>query len=118
VLDRDDNDRFKTFAATASAEVLFALLDQLMTGPPRPAGPVPDEVRQGVLRQLTYYWPDLADTVGVPSNETRRFRSGDEPHELWAWLHQRGRLSDLPTALAEVGRGDLASMLRPYLSPG
>ena len=121
VMDHADpakGDRFKAFAAKASAEVLFALLRQLMAGPgepARPAGPIPDGVRQGVLRQLTYYWQDLADAVGAPSNETRRFRTGDEPYELWTWLQQRGRLADLPAALAEIGRGDLATLLLPYL---
>jgi nucleoside phosphorylase len=111
--DRKD-DRFKSFAAKASAEVLLALLEKLL-GPPAPAVTVPEAVRRTVVRQLRYYWPDVADVFGVPSYEARRFRAGDEPHDLWAWLEQRQRLADLPGALAEIGRPDLADVLRPYV---
>jgi nucleoside phosphorylase len=116
--DRDKDDRFKAFAARASAEVLLALLGRLLTASSAPAGAavhVPDGVMHEVVRQLTYYWQDLADVVGVPSYETRRFRAGDEPHELWVWLSARHRLPDLPGALDEIGRSDLASLLRAYV---
>jgi nucleoside phosphorylase len=116
--DSGKDDRFKAFAARASAEVLFALLGRLLNPPPEPgppAVPVPPGVRGAVLRRLTYYWQDLADSLGVPSHETRRFRAGDEPHDLWAWLDQRGRLADLPRSLDEIGRPDLAGLLRAYL---
>ncbi|GAA2644759.1 phosphorylase family protein [Paractinoplanes durhamensis] len=116
--DPEKDDRFKAFAARASAEVLFALLAKLLVTGPAPAAPAgrfPDGVRHEVVRQLTYYWQDLADVVGVPSYETRQFRAGDEPYELWAWLEGRQRLADLPDALDEIGRADLASLLRPYL---
>jgi nucleoside phosphorylase len=121
VMDHADpgkDDRFKAFAARTSAEVLFALLARLLAASPPPArsaGRVPDRVKQEILHQLTYYWQDLADAVGVPSYETRGFRAGDEPHELWAWLEGRQRLSDLPGALDEIGRADLASLLRPHV---
>ncbi|GAA0566468.1 hypothetical protein GCM10010172_57830 [Paractinoplanes ferrugineus] len=116
--DRDKDDRFKAFAARASAEVLFALLGRLLTASHAPGGPaahVPDGVMHEVVRQLTYYWQDLADVVGVPSYETRRFRAGDEPYDLWTWLATRQRLPDLPDALDEIGRSDLASLLRAYV---
>jgi len=111
------DDRFKAFAARASAEVLFGLLAELLTAAPAPGPtptPVPAGVKGAVLRQLTYYWQDLADSLGVPSAETRRFRPGDQPHDLWAWLEQRGRLADLPGSLADIGRADLAELLRAY----
>jgi nucleoside phosphorylase len=117
----DKDDRFKAFAAKASAEVLFALLGRLLSpaattpGPKPPATKVPGQVKLEVVRRLTYDWQDLADVVGVPPYETRRFRAGDEPRELWAWLENRDRLSDLPGALADIGRADLADLLRPYL---
>jgi len=119
--DLDKDDRFKAFAAKASAEVLFALLGKLLSpaapspGPTPAAREVPGRVKLEVARRLTYDWQDLADVVGVPSYETRRFRAGDEPRELWAWLAARGRLSDLPGALADIGRTDLADLLRRYL---
>ena len=116
----DKDDRFKAFAAKASAEVLFALLGRLLpvaatpARPERPAPELPGRVKLEVVRRLTYDWQDLADVVGVPSYEVRRFRSGDEPRELWGWLESRGRLSDLPGALEEIGRAELAALLRPY----
>ncbi|MFF5077385.1 hypothetical protein ACFY36_10055 [Actinoplanes sp. NPDC000266] len=114
--DGGKDDRFKAFSARASAEVLFALLERLLApSPPRPAHRVPDEVRQQVLRQLTYYWQDVADAVGVPSYEVLRFRTGDEPYELWTWLQTRSRLPELPAVLDEIGRGDLAGLLRRHI---
>jgi nucleoside phosphorylase len=120
VMDHADpgkDDRFKAFAAKASAEVLFALLEQLLATTPAPAPPsrVPDAVKQEIMRQLRYHWQDLADVFGVPSYEARKFRAGDEPHDLWAWIAHRQRLADLPDALDEIGRRDLAGLLRPYV---
>jgi nucleoside phosphorylase len=117
----DKDDRFKAFAAKASAEVLFALLGRLLSPaaasprPVKPAGEIPGYVKLEILRRLTYDWQDLADAVGVPSYEMRRFRAGDEPRELWTWLEARARLSDLSDALHEIGRTDLAGLLRPYV---
>jgi hypothetical protein len=110
----DKDDRFKAFAARASAEVLLALLEKLLARPPAPVV-VPAGVRQEVARQLRYHWPDVADVFGVPSHETRRFRAADEPYDLWAWLERRRLLPDLPGALDEIGRSDLAELLRPYV---
>ena len=119
--DLEKDDRFKAFAATASAEVLFALLGTLLSpaasapGPAPVAAGVPGPVKLDVVRRLTYDWQDLADLVGLPAYVTRRFRPGDEPRELWAWLEARNRLADLPGALADIGRTDLADLLRPHL---
>jgi len=114
----DKDDRFKGFAARASAEVLFTLLGDLMApagaAPTRPVAGVPAAVRREVLRGLTYDWPDLADVVGVPSSDMRRFRPGDEAREVWDWLAGRGRIGDLPAALDEIGRPELARLLRSY----
>lgn len=122
VMDHADphkDDRFKAFAARASAEVLFALVVAILrpAATPRPVRPsveVPGPVKLEIVRRLTYDWQDLADVVGVAPYETRRFRSGDEPRELWDWLATRDRLTDLPGALEEIGRTDLAGLLRPY----
>jgi len=119
--DLEKDDRFKAFAAKAAAEVLFALLGLLLAPPasapaPAPAaGGVPGRVKLDVVRRLTYDWQDLADLVGLPAYATRRFRPGDEPRELWAWLEARDRLADLPGALTDIGRTDIADLLRPYL---
>jgi nucleoside phosphorylase len=123
VMDHADfakDDRFKAFAARASADVLFALLTRLLSpaapeaGSVSPVTGVPGRVKLEVVRRLTYDWQDLADVVGVPSYETRRFRAGDEPRELWTWLESRHRLPELPGALTAIGRTDLAGLLRPY----
>ena len=121
VMDHADvhkDDRFKRFAARTSAEVLFALLGKLMAPAGRPAAatsPVPLPVKREILRRMTYDWQDVAEFVGVAPYETHRFRAGDEPSDLWDWLSARGRLGDLPGALHEVGRADLAELLRPYV---
>lgn len=117
VMDHADpgkDDRFKAFAARASAEVLFELLQRLLKPPP-PAMHVPGPVRHEFTLQLRYRWPDVAGLLGVPAHETRRFRAGDESHDLWRWLEQQRRLADLPEALDEIGLSDLAERLRPHL---
>ena len=117
----DKDDRFKRFAARASAEVLFALLAGLLkpaaatAPPPRRAGTVPGPTKVQVVRRLTYDWQDLADYLGIAVHEVRRFRAGDEGYDVWAWLESRNRLAELPDALAGIGRGDLADLLRPHL---
>jgi len=117
----DHASRLKDFAARASAEVLFALVRRLLAPAPTSPGPlaspagIPGPVRLEIVGRLTYDWPDLADVVGAPNSDTRGFRAGDEPGELWEWLETRGRLADLPAALEEIGRADLASLLHPYL---
>ena len=122
----DKDDRFKDFAARASAEVLFALLAELLPGaaggrghtlpapPPGAAGPVPGELKLQVVRRLHVDWQDLADVVGVPVFERARFARGDEPRALWEWLEVRGRLPELAGAPHEIDREDLADLLAPY----
>ena len=118
------DDRFKGFAARASAEVLYALLGRLLpatTRDGRRAGPahrtpgtgeIPGAVKLEIIHRLHFDWQDLADLVGVPHYETYRFPSGDEPRALWQWLESRGRLRELAGALDEIGRTDLADLLR------
>jgi hypothetical protein len=67
------------------------------------------------MRRLTYDWQDLADYLGIPSHEVRRFRPGDEVYDVWAWLESRNRLAELPDALEGIDRGDLADLLRSHL---
>ena len=116
--DLDKDDRFKRFAARVSAEVLAALLDRLMkpaAAAPSTSGPVLGPLKVQVVNRLKYDWQDLADYLGIPSWEVRRFRGGDEAYEVWAWLESRDRLADLPDALEGIGRTDLADLLRPRL---
>ena len=127
--DFDKDDRFKAFAARASAEVLYALLGQVLSpafhpqdtaGPrgPEPAGRAPGTfpgaTKLEVIRRLHYDWQDLADLFGVPPFERARFGRGDEPRALWEWLEIRGRLPELADALDDLGRTDLADLLRQH----
>ena len=120
--DLDKDDRFKQFAARASAEVLYALLGRLLTPRrqsvtagqwrDRGARAFPGAVKLEVIRRLHYDWQDLADLLGVPPHERHHFDGGDEPRALWEWLESRERLPDLVNALDEIGRTDLADLLR------
>jgi nucleoside phosphorylase len=131
VMDRADkhkDDRFKGFAARASAEVLFRLLENLVPpdgatavgpgGGPRGAGggPVPGRIKLQVVLQLQFDWLDVADLLGVPPFARARFPHGEGPRGLWEWLESRGRLGELPGALDEVGRSDLAELMRAHLA--
>jgi nucleoside phosphorylase len=118
----DKDDRFKEFAARASAEVLYALLRSLVstrTRSPRrspepvaAAATIPGAVKVEVLRELHFDWQDLADLVGVPPFQRARFAQGHEPRGVWEWLEARSRLAELPAALDLVGRADLGDRLR------
>jgi hypothetical protein len=66
-----------------------------------------------VIRRLGDSWTDLAVLFGVPAHESARFSPGDEPRHLWRWLEERDLLADLPKALVEIGRVDLAGLLPP-----
>ncbi|MCM4077467.1 phosphorylase family protein [Paractinoplanes hotanensis] len=114
--DLNKDDRFKEFAARASADVLFALLGALLPAPAAVASPgapaFPGAAKVDVLRALIYDWHDLADLLGVPPFDVYRFTRGDEPRSLWTWLEVRERLGELPGALDEIGRTDLADRLR------
>jgi hypothetical protein len=137
--DINKDDRYKTFAARASAEVLFALLVRLLPDamatagtrrspaiggrpnqPDAAAQPAPGpgggvgftgRIRLEVCRRLDN-WTDVADLFEVPAYVRARFRPGHEPGELWDYLHNRNRLGELPGALDAVGRTDLADLLR------
>jgi hypothetical protein len=61
-------------------------------------------------RRLGRECRDLADWVGIPSHRQRKFAPGEEPDEIRHWLEDRDRLSDLPDALRNIGRGDLADL--------
>jgi hypothetical protein len=68
-----------------------------------------------VVRGLLGDWTDLADRLGLKAHDTFRFKEGNQPRELWDWLERRGRLGALPGALDDIGRADLARLLRPHL---
>ncbi len=64
------------------------------------------------LRRLGDDWKALATLIGIPPYEQNRFERGDEGRGIWVWLEIRHRLSELPQALDEIDRSDLAEILR------
>jgi hypothetical protein len=107
-----------------------ALLRDLQKARARPPAPLSDDerraevraARQGarplgqvkvvVCRRMVNDWQDVADFIGIPPADRRRFDRGREPQDLWMWLEQRGELSKLAAALRELGRDDLVEELR------
>lgn len=81
--------------------------------PSRARAAFPGAEQLEVIRRLGGSWTDLAVLVGVPAHESARFPRGDEPRHLWQWLAERDLVADLPTALAMIGREDLAVLLPP-----
>ncbi len=90
VMDRADptkDDRYKRFAARASAEVLYRLLGGLVVDLESPAAAgttsvwFPGALRLEVCHRLTYDWQDLADLFGVPPHERAQFDDG--PQGVW-----------------------------------
>jgi Bacterial Death-like domain 3/TIR domain len=65
-----------------------------------------------VCSRLLADWSQLADYLDVPLPDRARFERGREPQGVWEWLEARGRLADLTSALAAVGRGDLVEVLQ------
>lgn len=53
-------------------------------------------------------WSALADLLEISPYEQRRFSQGDEGRAIWEWLELRNRLGELPGALEEIERDDLA----------
>jgi hypothetical protein len=72
----------------------------------------PPAVRVAFHTRLAASWLDLADYVGIRPHEQNGFARGEEPHAIWDWLSERGRLDDLHAALTAIGREDLARVLR------
>jgi nucleoside phosphorylase len=119
VMDHADpakDDRYKRFAARASADVLYRLLDGLAPASDVSAVDTPvrltGAVRLEVCRRLHADWRDAADVAEVPAYERARWSPGREPGELWDWLEVRDRLGELPEVLDRIGRPELAALLR------
>jgi hypothetical protein len=72
----------------------------------------PGRIKLEFVRRLGHDWTDLADVLDVPAFASARFRPGDEPRGLWEWIEIRGGLQELPDRLDEIGRADLAQLLR------
>jgi hypothetical protein len=53
----------------------------------------------------------LCDYFAIPRTESQSGDAGREAFEVWDWLGVRDRLGELPKALEDVGRKDLAQTL-------
>ncbi len=62
-------------------------------------------------RRLLEEWTDLANIFEIPDHERATWGKGREADEIWKWLASRKRLRELPEALADIGRQDLADLL-------
>ncbi|MET8996477.1 hypothetical protein [Amycolatopsis sp. NPDC004169] len=114
-------DDWHAYAAESAARFAVALLRNpaIQPEPERPqATPVSGApgfsgaVKIQFCRRLRDSWVELADFFEVPAHETARFRPGNEPRDLWEWLDARGKLPLVPDVLGEVGRDDLARLMR------
>jgi hypothetical protein len=76
--------------------------------PPQYSG----QTKIAVCSRLLADWPQLADYLDVPLPDRARFDRGREPQGVWEWLEARGRLADLASALAAIGRDDLVEVLQ------
>jgi len=83
---------------------------------PIPAKPVAVDYsgkqKLAVCDRLGDSWSRLAMVLKIPSHDQARFSQGDEGRRIWEWLEIRGRLGELPGALEDIGREDLADILK------
>jgi hypothetical protein len=71
------------------------------------------EVKLEFCQRIGTGWTGLADLLGIPPHERNQFSRGNEPRALWEWLEVRGKLPTLPGKLEQIGRTDLAEIMRP-----
>ncbi len=87
--------------------------EQLRQAPPSNAVPAySGQTKLAFFRQLGNDWRDLATVLGIGDYDWRRFERGEEGRNIWVWLENRRRLAELPPALIDIGRSDLAELLR------
>lgn len=122
--DPSKEDGWQTYAADAAAAFALTLIRSLEAEQPLPTDHQVEQHSQNatsslfsgatkisICRRLTSDWKDLADFLSIPSHDRERFDHGRGPAGVWDWLEARGRLLDLPGALREIGRDDLAEEL-------
>lgn len=70
------------------------------------------QTKLAFFRQLGDSWRALATVLDIPDYDQRRFERGEEGREIWVWLENRRRLAELPQTLIDIGRPELAELLR------
>jgi hypothetical protein len=89
--------------------------EQLRQAPPSAgSGPVAysGKTQLAFVRQLGDSWQELAMVLNIPAYDQSRFERGGEGRGIWVWLKNRQRLAELPQALDDIGRPELAELLR------
>lgn len=61
-------------------------------------------------RRLLHSWPELATVLEIPDHTQATWKQGREADAIWVWLDSKRLLPSLPSALAEIGRSDLAEL--------
>jgi hypothetical protein len=79
---------------------------------PPPLPSISGRIKLEICRRLGNDWSALADRCEIPSYDQRRFERGEESRAIWVWLENRQRLAELPQALVDIGRPELAELLR------
>jgi nucleoside phosphorylase len=119
--DAAKGDDWHAYAAESAARFAVAVVKNapIQPEPERPqAVPItalrqfPGEVKIQFCRRLGESWEELADFFEIALHEKARFRHGNEPRDLWQWLEMRDKLPVVPEGLMQIGRDDLAVLIR------
>ena len=119
--DAAKDDDWHGYAAESAARFAVAVLKNapVQPEPERPQavpalapGQFPGTVKIQFCRRLGDSWEELADLFEIAPHERARFRPGNEPRDLWQWLEVRDKLPVVLEGLAQIGREDLAAVMR------
>ncbi|MDE5105908.1 MAG: hypothetical protein O4808_02140, partial [Trichodesmium sp. St17_bin3_1_1] len=68
-------------------------------------------IKYKFCRRLGDSHSDLALYLGIPPQDSSRWKAGSECEKILEWLENRDRLGELPEALEEIGREDLVDLI-------
>ena len=68
-------------------------------------------IKYKFCRRLGDSHSDLALYLGIPPQDSSRWKAGSECEKILEWLENRDRLGELPEALVEIGRGELVDLI-------
>jgi hypothetical protein len=92
-------------------ELVRQTLGSASKSPTMPTNPYSGKTKIAFCTRLGNDWQKLADYLEIPPSDQARFERGDESRGIWVWLHNRGKLQELPVALEFIERPDLAELL-------